>query len=85
MQAEANYTWLLFRDWERILLPRTLTYLESCLPQNRFVRLNRHYSVHMATTEAVELRRYDQVTVRLTTGEQVAVARRRIARLKQLL
>lgn len=85
MQSEANYTWLLLRDGERILLPRTLKYLEGCLPQGRFVRLNRHFSVHVDTIKAVELKRYNQLIVHLKTGEQIAVARRRIAGIKQLL
>lgn len=85
MQADANYTWLRLKSGERILVPRTLKYLEGCLPSGRFLRLRRQFSVNIDVIGRVVVGRYNQMTVLLQTGEQVAVARRRIVALREQL
>jgi DNA-binding LytR/AlgR family response regulator len=85
MQADTNYTWLLWKNGERFLMPRTLKYYEDRLPAEQFVRLHRHFLVNINQIIAVERLHAKRMTVTLGTGEQIAVSRRRIARVAQQL
>jgi DNA-binding LytR/AlgR family response regulator len=80
MQADTNYTWLIWKNGERVLMPRTLKYYEARLPAEQFVRLHRHVLVNVNQIAQVEKPHSKQMTVTLRTGEQIAVSRRRIAR-----
>lgn len=76
LQAVANYSWLNWKDGNRILMPRTLKYYSPKLPADWFIRLhrntivNRHYVERLERTETGGL-------VHLTTGEALPVSRRR--------
>jgi DNA-binding LytR/AlgR family response regulator len=78
LESDANYTWLVWRNGERLLMPRTLSHFESRLSADQFVRLSRHYLVNMAHIARIERRSYTQLRVWLHTGKSLDVARRRV-------
>ena len=78
MQSYDNYTWLLWRNGERVLLPRTMKYVESKLPAGQFVRIHRQFSINIQHVEGVEWA-HSQLTVRLSNDERLVVSRRRLA------
>ncbi|MBO0930046.1 LytTR family transcriptional regulator DNA-binding domain-containing protein [Fibrella sp. HMF5036] len=82
LQSEANYTWLVWTDGQRLLMPRTLKYYEAKLPVNGFVRLHRNCAVNVH--HIVEIRRKVKVVeVQLSNGVCLTVARRRWSSVKQ--
>jgi DNA-binding LytR/AlgR family response regulator len=85
MQADTNYTWLIWQNGERVLMPRTLKYYEERLPAEQFIRLHRHCIVNIKAIVRVERPRCKSMTVELNTGECIAVSRRRIAHIAQRL
>ena len=84
MKAEANYTWLIWADGERMLMPRTLKYYEARLPAGRFVRLHRTYSVNLSYIKSVA-RTLSGVQINLSDGTQLSVARRRWTKIRMQL
>lgn len=76
LQSDANYTWLNWTNGKRVLVPRTLKYLEDRLPQTGFIRLHRNYAVNVSHITAVSRTRKG-VEVRLSNGQCLLVARRR--------
>ena len=76
MQSDGNYTWLIWRNGERVLLPRTMKYLESKLPAEQFVRIHRQFSINIQHIEGVEWAP-NQLTVRLSNDERLLVSRRK--------
>lgn len=84
LQAEANYSWLVWSNGKRLLMPRTLKYYTPLLPPEWFIRLhrnciiNRYYVHHLERTSMGGL-------VHLTTGEALPVSRRRWVAVRRLL
>ena len=76
MQSYDNYTWLIWRNGERVLLPRTMKYLESKLPAGQFVRIHRQFSINIQHIEGVEWAP-SQLMVRLSNEERLVVSRRK--------
>lgn len=85
MRSSANYTWLLWQDGERNLMPRTLKYMEERLPAGQFVRLHRHCTINIDYIERIERPACDRMLVWLRTGECIEVARRRIMPVRKQL
>jgi DNA-binding LytR/AlgR family response regulator len=85
LRAEANYTWLVWRDGEQMLMPRTLKHYESFVPARKFVRLHRHCLINIDFIESVQNEGAKRMTIRLQTGEAIVVARRRVALVRQHL
>ena len=82
LQSEANYTWLVWTNGQRLLMPRTLKYYEGKLPIGGFVRLHRNCAVNVH--HIVEIRRKVKVVeVQLSNGVCLTVARRRWTQVKQ--
>ncbi|AQG80803.1 LytR/AlgR family response regulator transcription factor [Spirosoma montaniterrae] len=75
-QSELNYTWLVWADGDRLLVPRSLSYFMPCLPASDFVRLHRGYIVNRRFVAGVERGLADQRLMSLTTGEQLPISRR---------
>ena len=84
MQSEANYTWLVWRNGDRVLMPRTMKYFEAQLPTGQFVRIHRHYAINTQHINCVEWAP-NQLTVRLSNDECLAVARRKLASVRARL
>jgi len=85
MESNANYTWLLWQNGERVLLPRTLKYIEGQLPPKQFIRLRRNYTANIDYIVRAETNEYGRLVVRLQNGDQVEVARRLIVRVRRQL
>jgi DNA-binding LytR/AlgR family response regulator len=85
MESSDNYTWLLWHNGERMLLPRTLKYVEGKLPPKQFIRLRRDYTVNVNYIDRIERRGPDKMLVWLRTGECIGVARRRVMPVRQQL
>ncbi len=75
LQSEANYSWLVWADGERILTARSLCFYVARIPADEFVRLHRQYLVNMRTIMRLE-GGADSGFAWLTTGERLPVSRR---------
>ncbi|MBO0931578.1 LytR/AlgR family response regulator transcription factor [Fibrella aquatilis] len=85
LESSANYTWLLWQNGERVLLPRTLKYMEGQLPPDQFIRLRRDYTVNLDYIDRIERPVAERMLVWLRTGECIEVARRRITPVRKQL
>ena len=85
LESHQNYTWLLWQNGERNLLPRTLKYLEEKLPAGQFVRLHRHCTINIDYIDRIDRPAYYRMLVWLRTGECIEVARRRIVSVRKQL
>ena len=85
LESHQNYTWLLWQNGERNLLPRTLKYLEEKLPAGQFVRLHRHCTINIDYIDRIDRPAYYRMLVWLRTGECIKVARRRIMPVRKQL
>lgn len=78
LQATGNYTWLHWKDGQRILMPRTLKYYVPQLPDNWFVRLHRNCIVNINFIDRMERAEPDKGGfVHLGSGAILPVSRRR--------
>lgn len=84
LQSETNYTWLYWQDGKRMLMPRTLKFYEPKLPKQHFFRLHRNCVVNARYIVAIE-REQGGIFVLLTTGERLAISRRRWTAVKQFI
>ncbi len=82
LQSEENYTWLFWANGQRTLLPRTLKYIEAKLPPNVFVRLHRHHTVNSSHVVVV-CQTAGGLAVKLSNGQSLYVARRRISQIRK--
>ena len=65
-------------------MPRTLKFYEPKLPKQHFFRLHRNCVVNARYIVAIE-REYDGIFVALTTGERLAISRRRWTAVTQFI
>ena len=84
LQSETNYTWLYWQEGKRMLMPRTLKFYEPKLPKQHFFRLHRNCVVNARYVMALE-REQGGIFVLLTTGERLAISRRRWTAVKQFI
>ncbi|WP_461130417.1 LytR/AlgR family response regulator transcription factor [Spirosoma aerophilum] len=86
LQATGNYTWLHWRDGQRMLMPRTLKYYIPLLPADWFIRLHRNCVVNLDCIERIERIDPDKGgLVYLRSGVVLPVSRRRWFATKRLL
>ena len=86
LQATGNYSWLHWRDGQRMLMPRTLKYYIPQLPEHCFIRLHRNCIVNMHYVERMERSDADKGgLVYLKSGIVLPVSRRRWFAAKRLL
>lgn len=76
VQAEANYSWLHWADGRRLLMPRTLKWYLDQLPPAHFIRFHRNCVVNRHYIRCLE-RSPSGLVAHLTTGETLAISRRR--------
>ncbi|WP_425290714.1 LytR/AlgR family response regulator transcription factor [Spirosoma linguale] len=85
LQATGNYSWLYWKDGQRMLMPRTLKYYVPQLPAKWFVRLHRNCIVNLNYIERMERDDPDKGgLVYLRTGVVLPVSRRRWFAAKRL-
>ena len=78
LQATGNYSWLHWRDGQRMLMPRTLKYYMPQLSEEWFIRLHRNCIVNVHYIERIERIDPDKGgLVYLRSGEVLPVSRRR--------
>lgn len=80
LESVGNYTQFFFADGSRLMVALTLKRLQNRLPPGQFTRLHRKHVINWAFVAHIRLR--DSV-VRLTTGDEISIARRRVASLKR--
>lgn len=86
LQATGNYSWLHWKDGQRMLMPRTLKYYMPQLPANWFIRLHRNCIVNLQYIERIERLDPDKGgLVYLQSGTVLPVSRRRWFAVKRLL
>ncbi|MBD2755850.1 response regulator transcription factor [Spirosoma sp. BT704] len=86
LQASGNYSWLYWKDGQRMLMPRTLKYYMDRLPHEWFIRLHRNCVVNLHYIERME--RISQETgglMYLHSGLVLPVSRRRWFAIRRLL
>ena len=54
LQATSNYSWLYWKDGQRILMARTLKYYQPHLPGALFIRMHRNCIVNINYIERLE-------------------------------
>lgn len=85
LQATGNYSWLYWKDGQRMLMPRTLKYYVPQLPAKWFVRLHRNCIVNLNYIERMERDDPDKGgLVYLRSGVVLPVSRRRWFAAKRL-
>ena len=78
LQATGNYSWLHWRDGQRMLMPRTLKYYMPQLSEESFIRLHRNCIVNVHYIDHIERTDPDKGgLVYLKSGEVLPVSRRR--------
>ncbi|GAB3902684.1 hypothetical protein GCM10028803_29790 [Larkinella knui] len=78
LQATGNYSWLHWKDGQRMLLPRTLKYYEPQLPHALFVRPHHSCIVNVRYIERMERLYPDKGgLIHLRSGVSLPVSRRR--------
>ena len=82
--SETNYTWLVWKEGKRMLMPRTLKFYEPKLPDHCFFRLHRNCLVNARYIAGVE-RDMSGAYVLLTTGERLLISRRRWTSIKKMV
>ncbi len=85
LQSAENYTWLIWANGKRLLMPRTLKYYEAQLPTDGFIRLHRNYAVNVSHIVAVRQLTRLSIEVTLSNGMRLAVARRRWIQIRDRL
>lgn len=75
LQAENNYSWVIFANGSRLLCSRTLKDFESLLREHGFLRVHQSHLVNQHCIRAYQKGRGGQLI--LTNGETVEVARSR--------
>ena len=85
LQSEDNYTWLIWANGKRLLMPRTLKYYEAQLPADGFIRLHRNCAVNISHIIAVRQLTRLGIEVTLSNGIRLAVARRRWVQIRDRL
>jgi two-component system, LytTR family, response regulator len=84
LESEGNYTRLYFGK-ERALIPRSLAALEHRLDASVFFRTSRRHIVNLKWVESVGSDEAGGLVVKLKTGVQVEMSRRRAAIFRQAL
>ncbi|WP_097126984.1 LytR/AlgR family response regulator transcription factor [Spirosoma fluviale] len=85
LEGSANYTWLVWTDDCRLLLPYTMKTVLASLPAAQFIRLHRRYAVNQRFIDQSQSLS-DIGRVRLTTGDVcLPVSRRRRSQLRHQL
>ncbi|AKD58680.1 response regulator receiver protein [Spirosoma radiotolerans] len=86
LQATGNYSWLYWKDGQRMLMPRTLKYYVPQLPDNWFVRLHRNCIVNLHYIDRMERADPDKGgLVHLRSGAVLPVSRRRWFAVRRML
>lgn len=76
LEAETNYTHVVFTDGKRLLLSKNLGFLLTLLPEVAFLRLNKSHAINVAYMHLMKLERHRRF-VRLCTGQEFEISRRR--------
>ncbi|GAB4040423.1 LytR/AlgR family response regulator transcription factor [Spirosoma jeollabukense] len=85
LQATGNYSWLHWKDGQRILLPRTLKYYEPQLPIELFVRAHRSCIINIHYIERMVPTYPDRGgVIHLRSGDVLPVSRRRWVAIRKI-
>ncbi|GAB4040415.1 LytR/AlgR family response regulator transcription factor [Spirosoma jeollabukense] len=78
LQASGNYSWLHWKDGQRLLMPRTLKYYVPQLPGEWFVRAHRNCIINVHYINRMVLTHLDKGgMIYLQSGDILPVSRRR--------
>lgn len=85
LQATGNYSWLHWKDGQRMLLPRTLKYYEPQLPIELFVRAHRSCIINIHYIERMVPTYPDRGGfIHLRSGDVLPVSRRRWVAIRKI-
>ncbi|QIP16070.1 response regulator transcription factor [Spirosoma aureum] len=85
LQATGNYSWLHWKDGQRMLLPRTLKYYEPQLPREWFIRTHRNCIINLQYIAYLGPVQPDNTgLVYLHSGDVLPVSRRRWAAIQKI-
>lgn len=78
LQATGNYSWLYWKDGQRMLMPRTLKYYVPRLPSDLFVRAHRNCIINIHYIECMQPTYPDKGgLIHMRSGDVLPVSRRR--------
>lgn len=82
-ESVGNYARIYF-EGEKPMIQRSLNYLEGVLDPNRFFRVNRQQIINLAFIDKIDSWFNGKLKVKLRTGEEIEVSRRRSSQLKEM-
>jgi two-component system LytT family response regulator len=82
LEADINYTHVVFTDGKRLLLSKNLGFLLTLLPEVTFLRLNKSHAINVTYVHLMKLGRHQRF-VRLCTGQEFEISRRRAIEIKK--
>ena len=85
LEGCGNYTVIHLMDGSRVLLSKNIGLLDSLLPSEEFVRLNKTYLIRLKSIKEYESLKDKSITIRLPNNQWTEVARRRVTDVKQKL
>lgn len=80
LEGVGNYTNCVFADGSALLVALTLRRLQDRIPAGLFVRPHKKHLINRVHVASIHTRRY---AVRLTNGDSVEIARRRVEEFKR--
>jgi two-component system LytT family response regulator len=84
LEADVNYTTIYFKDGTKVLVSTTMGTIESRLPKDNFVRVNRSIVVNRSAVSHYFIRP-DFDEVKLEGAQFVKVSRRRKMEMRKIL
>jgi len=85
LEGCGNYTLVHLLDGSRVLLSKNIGLLDSLLPSEAFVRLNKTYIANLKSIKMPERSKNKLLIIKLSNNQLTKVARRRVALVKNLL
>lgn len=84
LQATGNYSWLHWKNGQKVLMARTLNYYQPHLPKVWFIRPHRNCIVNLRHVERLEIVEANKSgRIHLQSGETLLVSRRRLSMVKR--
>lgn len=84
LQATGNYSWLHWKNGQKVLMARTLNFYQPQLPGAWFIRLHRNCIVNLQYVERLEIIEANRGgLVYLRSGQALPVSRRRLSLVKR--
>lgn len=83
LEGEGNYTFVVLTDGRRLLLSKSISFLLPRLPADFFLRLSKKHVINLSFLNVISFNNQER-HVRLSTGLELEVSRRRATQMRRL-